>query len=161
MNRCITCSSIVTDPDTDNIVDYEGSEYYVCCPLCKNEFNQNPGYFAAILRVALGDRVSDCNNAQYPSAHAVPESSAESMLPLGNLHMLKSLETNFQGIREHFEELDKHFGQFSEAGGLEGLRNAMWEHRQMMDALRYEIAVFAGTCKFINSVSQSSAVSRA
>ncbi len=24
------------------VIDYQGEEYYLCCPLCQREFEQNP-----------------------------------------------------------------------------------------------------------------------
>lgn len=155
MNRCITCGKLVTQTKAQNLADYDGHKYLVCCPLCEQEFGRDPEYYVAVLRAAVGDYPAKAFSQMAPgpgtSGTGTKEESAA-----GSPQLISSLERNFAGIRQRFGDLETHLERMTESGGLNGLRNSLNEHRRMMDELRNELVIFSGVCKFVSSVVGSS-----
>lgn len=153
MNRCITCGKIVTRPKAQNSVKRDGHEYLVCCPLCEKEFDRDPDHYVAVARSLFGDYAVKAHT-QVIEGTASADKSAKNVTEL--VHIIRNLKESFEALECDNKELSKHLDQISASGGLEGLRNALSEHRSMMDALEKKMAVHAGVCRFALSVTESS-----
>lgn len=154
MNRCITCGKLVTRPKAQNAIERDGHTYLVCCPLCEKGFDRAPDHYIAVARSLLGDFAVD-TFSEGSLSHVNGEKASKNAAEL--LHMIRNLTDSFEALERDNKELSKHHDQISASGGLEGLRKAMSEHRKMMDDLEEKMAVHAGVCRFVLSVTESSA----
>ena len=46
MLRDPVCGTRINRHKAQAAVEYEGTVYYLCCPLCQSEFERDPGHFA-------------------------------------------------------------------------------------------------------------------
>lgn len=152
MNRCITCGKIVTRLKAQNAVEWDGHTYLVCCPLCEKEFNHDPDHYLAVARSLFGN-YAVTTHSQGSANPMVSGDSFENHAEL--IHLIRNLKESFDALERSNNELVRHFDQISTSGGLEGLRNALRDHRKMMDLLHENMAVHAGVCRFVLSVSES------
>ncbi len=155
MNRCITCGKIVTRPKAQNNVTYDNHSYLVCCPMCEKEFASDPKHYVAVAKSVLGDYAVNAYS------QTVAENSTNTDIqavfdPTNFVRLLRNLQVGFDEIKQQYRELDDHLDKVSDSGGLNGLRQALNEHRTMMDSLHEKISVHAGVCRFVVSVAESS-----
>jgi YHS domain-containing protein len=154
MNRCITCGKIVAKPEAQNLVDYKNNTYLLCCPLCEEEFNRDPGYYTAVAQSVFGVHTGGTRLTEDAQLYGetVPD---EGLLP--NPRLLHNLQGAFAEIERAYADLCRHFDQISASGTLKGLRKALGDHRKMMDSLQSKMSVHAGVCRFVVSVAESPA----
>jgi YHS domain-containing protein len=152
MNRCITCGKIVTGSAAGNVLTRNGQSYLVCCPLCEEEFERNPEHYLAVSKSVLGMYAggSESDDNRYAADY-------EFGVHPKTVHMMKNLKESYADIERSYKELVRHFDELSTTGGLEGLRNALRDHRGMMEALQDKMAVHEGVCNFVLSIAESSA----
>lgn len=152
MNRCITCGKIVTRPKAQNSAEHKGCTYLVCCPLCEKEFHRDPAHYAEVARSLFGDYAVKAHSQASPEATptAGPSGSASDFT-----HMIRSLKDSFDELVRSHKQLDRHLDEIATSGGLEGLRNALNDHRNLMDSLQERMLVHAGMCRFVLSVTES------
>jgi len=153
MNRCITCGKVVSKPKAQNAIERKGQTYLVCCPLCEKEFNRDPEHYVAVSQSVFGDNTVETHSQ---ASARLPSNSNLSENHFDTARMTRRLKESFEAIERSYADLVKHFDQVSTSGGLEGMRNALREHREMMDSLQEGMAVHAGVCRFVLSVAESS-----
>ncbi len=134
MTSCITCGKAVRKRDAHNVLAYEGESYLVCCPPCEQQFNGKPKYYVAAARSLFGQETDNATITTRPR-----------QLGLRELQMLRGIKASFTEIERSYADINRHFDQISTSGGLEGLRNAMMDHRKMMDSLGQKLDVHAGS----------------
>lgn len=155
MNRCITCGKIVTRPKAQNSVKRDGHEYLVCCPLCEKEFHRDPAHYTAVARSLFGDYAVKAHSQTQVAERSI-DTDITSRSATELVHIVRNLKESFETLERDNTELSKHLDQISASGGLEGLRKALSDHRRMMDAIEKKMAVHAGVCRFVLSVTESS-----
>jgi YHS domain-containing protein len=154
MNRCITCGKIVTRPKAQNPVECGGHTYLVCCPLCDKEFHRDPAHYTAVARSLFGDYAVKAHShaSQRTVGRDEPNRGATELV-----RIVRNLKDSFEDLERENKELAKHLDQISASGGLEGLRNSLSEHRSMRVVLEEKMAIHAGVCRFVLSVTESAA----
>jgi len=154
MNRCITCGKMITRPKAQNSIERDNHAYLVCCPLCEAEFDRDPEYYIAVARSVLGDyalKAHSQKSMRQESEAGLSESPSPDPI------LLRNLQGAFSEIERSFTDIFHDFEQIPESGGLEKLRKALGDHRELMEALQNKMKVHAGVCHFVVSVAESSA----
>ncbi len=152
MNRCITCAKIVSRPKAQNIIQYEGHEYLVCCPLCEKEFNRDPEHYLAIARAAMGDYALKAHT-QTGGIHPNRERDASAELPADpSVWLLSNLQESFHGIQNRYRELMGHYEKIVRTAREGDDPASLSEHGKMMDSLENEMSIHAGVCQFVQAV---------
>lgn len=155
MNRCITCAKPVTVETAESRITRDGETFLVCCRLCEKEFERDQDHYIAVARSLIADSTGT-SKVRASKASFETDELSENYTEL--IRLIGNLKDSSDELRRSQRELTRHFNLISTSGGLEGLRNALRDHRELMESFEEDMRVHSGICRFALAVARSSAV---